>query len=141
MKTTTLEGGLSVDDRGSVSFVNSFDFKKVKRFYVVENHAKGFVRAWHGHRHEEKYVFVVQGAALVGCLPLDYKEGDVIERHVLSAAKPQILHIPKGYANGFKTLTDDTKVIFYSTATLAESLKDDERFPAYQWNIWNVEAR
>ena len=47
-----LEGGLAVDDRGTVSFVNGFDFRGVKRFYTVTNHRAGFVRAWHAHRHE-----------------------------------------------------------------------------------------
>ena len=28
-------GGISVDDRGSLSFVNDFDFAGIKRFYLV----------------------------------------------------------------------------------------------------------
>ena len=28
-----MKGGLAVDDRGEVGFVNDFDFKEVKRFY------------------------------------------------------------------------------------------------------------
>ena len=51
-----IEGGLAVDDRGIVSFVNDFDFAGVKRFYMVSNHKAGFVRAWHAHKHEAKYV-------------------------------------------------------------------------------------
>jgi len=53
-----IEGGLSVDDRGQLSCVNGFDFKdsKIRRFYTVSNHQQGFVRAWHGHKFESKYV-------------------------------------------------------------------------------------
>ena len=49
-----LEGGLGVDDRGQVAFVNGFGFEGVQRFYLVSNHRQGFIRAWHGHRHQAK---------------------------------------------------------------------------------------
>lgn len=135
-----LKGDLAVDDRGKVSFVNDFNFKNVKRFYIVENHTKGFVRAWHGHKHEDKYVLVTRGAALVLVVPLEgvFK----MDRYVLSSDKPQILHIPAGNYNGFKTLTDDTQVMFFSSATLAESMDDDIRQPADRWSgAFEVEER
>ena len=65
-----IDGGLAVDDRGTVRFVNDFDFNGVKRFYQVENHQKGFIRAWHGHKKESKYVYVSSGTALVGVVDL-----------------------------------------------------------------------
>src|SRR5438093_11036925 len=99
------EGGVSVDDRGLVSFVNAFDFANIKRFYTVRNHRPGFVRAWHAHRRERKYVTVVQGAALVGAVAigdsLDPPRDAKTYRFVMSAAKPGVLYIPAGYANGF----------------------------------------
>src|SRR6266852_8266197 len=98
-------GDLAVDDRGELTFVNDFDFAGVKRFYTVRNHRAGFVRAWHAHRHEAKYVTVVSGAALVGAVPIDNWEHPSVDapvaRHVLSAVKPAVLHIPAGFANGF----------------------------------------
>lgn len=135
-----IKGDLSVDDRGIVTFVNDFDFKDVKRFYMVQNHQKGFVRAWHGHKKEGKYVFVVSGAAIVACVPLEGKWE--LTRVVLSADKPQVVYIPPGNYNGFKTLTDDTKVIFYSTSSLEESKDDDIRERADRWeNVWEVKER
>lgn len=140
-----LEGGLSVDDRGEVGFVNDFDFAAVKRFYLVTNHRTGFVRAWHAHRRESKYVMVVRGAALVGAVEIDNWETPSSEtkvwRYVLSARKPAVLFIPAGYANGFMSLTDDTKLIFFSTAALAESRDDDVRYDARHWDIWTVVER
>ena len=138
-------GGLAVDDRGQVRFVNDFDFAGVKRFYTVSNHRQNFVRAWHAHREEAKYVTVVQGAALIGVVAIDdwdrpSKEAKV-SRHVLSASKPAVLFIPAGFANGFMSLTDDMVVVFFSTSTLSESLGDDFRYEARYWDIWNVEER
>ena len=133
-----IDGGVAVDDRGQLSFVNDFDFKNVKRFYMVENHEKGFIRAWHGHEKEGKYVFVSNGAILIGAVNL---ETDEINRFVLSSSKPQVLYIPAGYANGFMNLQDNTKVMFFSTSTLEESIGDDIRFEYDKWNIWNIERR
>lgn len=138
METRIINGGLSVDDRGSVTFVNDFDFSDVKRFYVVENHRSGFIRAWHGHEREGKYVFVVSGTALIGAVKMDE---DSAKKFVLSDRNPKILYIPPGYANGFKTLEENTKIIFYSTSTLQDSLGDDIRFPYDKWNIWQEDYR
>jgi dTDP-4-dehydrorhamnose 3,5-epimerase len=41
---TLLDGGLAVDDRGQLSFVNAFNFESVKRFYLIANHKAGFIR-------------------------------------------------------------------------------------------------
>jgi dTDP-4-dehydrorhamnose 3,5-epimerase len=140
-----LEGGQGVDDRGRVAFVNEFDFGGVKRFYAVSNHRQGFIRAWHAHRHEGKYVTVVQGTALVCAVKVeDWEHPDpaaMVHRQVLSAEKPAVLFIPAGYANGFMSLTEDAKLIFFSTATVEESRNDDVRFDARYWNPWQVEER
>jgi dTDP-4-dehydrorhamnose 3,5-epimerase-like enzyme len=138
-------GGLAIDDRGELGFVNDFRFEGVKRFYTVANHRAGFVRAWHGHRKEGKYVTVVQGAALIGAAPLrdgTHPSPDTpVNRYILSANHPSVLFIPPGYFNGFMSLTVDTKLMFFSTATLEESLDDDIRLEAHFWNIWNIEER
>lgn len=145
MEPTLLTGGLAVDDRGEVGFVNGFDFAGVKRFYTVRNHHRGFVRAWHAHRNEAKYVTVVAGAALVGAVRIDNWEAPSpslsVVRHVISAAAPRVLYIPAGYANGFMSLTDDARLVFFSTSTLDESKHDDIRYDARLWDIWTIEER
>lgn len=140
-----LRGGVAVDDRGEVGFVNDFAFGDVKRFYTVSNHAQGFVRAWHAHRHEAKYVIAVSGAALVCCVRID--DWDLpspeleIKRFVLSERSPAVVRVPEGYANGFMTLTPHAKLMFFSTSTLDDSLGDDVRYPARYWDPWQVEER
>jgi len=136
-----IEGNLFVDDRGFLSFVNDFNFKDIKRFYMVENHEAGFVRAWHGHNFEEKYIFTAQGSALLGAVPISKFEDVPIYKFVLSSTKPQILYMPAGYYNGFKTIDSDTKIIFFSTSTVEESKKDDIRKPWNTWNIWERDYR
>ena len=139
------EGGLGVDDRGKVGFVNDFNFAGVKRFYWVTNHKAGFVRAWHAHRLEAKYVTVVQGSALIGAVEIDDwdnpSKDSKVWRYVLYAHKPSVLYIPAGYANGFMSLTENAKLIFFSTSTLEEAHSDDIRFDAYYWNPWEIIER
>jgi len=59
----------------------------------------------------------------------------------LSDKDPGILYVPPGYAHGYKTLTSDTKVFFFSTSTLEDSVHDDFRFDPYYWNPWEITER
>jgi len=133
-----INGGIAVDDRGEVRFINDFDFKNVKRFYHVSNHRRGFIRAWHGHKKEGKFVYVSSGSALVGIVNMETKE---ILKFVLSSKSPKVLWIPPGNYNGFKSLEENTSILFFSTTTLDESLGDDIRKEFDEWNIWEEEYR
>ena len=160
MNPILIEGSIAIDDRGPVSFVNSFDFAgapmmpPVRRFYLVSNHQPGQVRAWHAHKKEAKYVTAISGTALVCAARVEEQDWNRTDDHqdpklrvnqpqrfVLSASKPAVLFIPPGYANGWMSLTADAKLMFFSTATLDESSADDYRFPARYWNPWKVEER
>lgn len=138
-----LNGGIAVDDRGSVRFVNDFNFSDVKRFYHVENHRQGFIRAFHYHEHEGKYVYVTSGTILLYIVKVNENNlnESEIKKFILSSKKPQVIYIPKGHANGFKNLEDNTNIIFFSTSTLEESLNDDIRYKWNQWGDWNDDYR
>lgn len=136
-----IKGDFKKDERGTVSFVNGFDFPGIKRFYIVVNKTIGQVRAWHGHKKEIKYVYPISGDVLIGVVKIDNWENPSKDSKVLtfklSSKKPQILFIPNGYVNGFKSLTQNAKILFFSTSTLEESLKDDIRFDPKYWNAWS----
>lgn len=138
-----IKGGIAVDDRGSLRFVNDFHFEGVKRFYQVENHRRGYIRAWHGHQYEGKYVWVASGSALVGVVPLDAMEGDLsnAKKFVLSDKSPSILWIPGGNYNGFMSLEENTKIIFFSTASMEETKGDDIRKAYDAWDMWQDDYR
>lgn len=142
-----LDGGLAVDDRGTVSFVNDFDFRAVKRFYKIENFSRDVIRAFHGHLKEGKFVYVATGTIILAAVPIDNVTAPStaarVSRFVLSGRKPSIVFIPPGYANGFRTLEDNSQILFFSTSTLQDSKGDDYRFPADYWgtSVWEVENR
>lgn len=136
-------GGISIDDRGKLGFINvPLD---IKRFYFVSNHCSHFIRAWHAHKLEAKYVTVVQGTALIKIIKIDNFENPSedlnVEKFVLSAEKPQILYIPAGYANGWMNLTKNTIIMFLSTSTVEESKNDDFRYQYNKWEEWEIIPR
>lgn len=147
-KVKLIEGNVFIDDRGEVSFVNDFGenhFTNIKRFYMVSNHKKDFIRAWHGHKEEAKYVLCLKGSAWIRYVKIDdWKNPSKdlkVEQIFLSDKKPSILYIPGGFVNGFMSLTDDMKLMFFSTSSLKESLNDDYRFSFDYWDNWIIKPR
>ncbi len=140
-----MKGGLAKDHRGSVGFINEFDFSGVKRFYIIENIDSNEIRAFHGHMKEEKFVYVPHGKAIVCVVAVDNAKKpnpkNKVQRFILDSDEPSILHIPGGYANGTRSITPQTKILFFSTATIVDSKNDDFRFPHDYWgmNHWKLE--
>jgi dTDP-4-dehydrorhamnose 3,5-epimerase-like enzyme len=131
-------GGVSVDDRGQLKYVNDFDFTGVKRFYQVENHERGFIRAWHGHYKEGKYVYVPKGSVWIGVIDMETLK---IEKYILSDKSPKVLYIPPGKYNGAQTLEEGTIIMYFSTVTIEESKEDDIRIPYDDFPIFEKEYR
>ena len=140
-----LAGGLAIDDRGALSFCNDFDMSSIRRFYTVTNHQNNFIRAWHAHKNEAKFVFVCSGSIFIQTVEIDNWDNPSLDakktRHVLDARRPGLLHIPGGHAHGFMTLAQDTVVMFFSTSSLNESNQDDYRYPYSYWGPWEIEYR
>ena len=143
-KIKVFSGGLTADKRGQLSFVNNFHFTGVKRFYQIENSGSSPVRAFHGHMKEAKYFYVAKGSILLAAVKLDNPKSPnknaPVYKKILSHKNPTIAVVPAGYANGFKALEKNTTVIIFSTSTLAQSLKDDYRYPADYWEkeVWKT---
>ena len=60
-----IEGGIHVDARGQLKYMEKFPRNEIKRFYIISNNKQDFVRAWHGHKKEGKYVFALNGDFLI----------------------------------------------------------------------------
>lgn len=137
-----IRGDSAVDRRGRLSFVNDFPFQGVKRFYQVESSSIRTARAFHGHMKEAKYVYVSSGSIILAAVSLDNptspNKNSTMHRMILSDKKPTVVYIPPGYANGFRALEKRTTVLFFSSASLKESLADDYRYPYDYWgkDVW-----
>jgi dTDP-4-dehydrorhamnose 3,5-epimerase len=140
-----IQGERFIDDRGALNFFSNLGVDGWKRFYIVENHDINFIRAWHGHKNEAKLVVPISGTALIGTVQVDNWTNPStelkIKTTILSAEKPCALMIPGGFANGFKNLSPNTKLMFFSSSTVEESKNDDYRFAWNYWNPWGNNFR
>jgi len=136
---TLLQGGRHMDARGTLSFVNEFDFRGVERFYWVEAGQANVLRGWVGHKREHKWFAVIHGEALIAAVePDDWKRprADLpVLRYTLSGTNPQVLHIPPGYATGNVNVAADTILMIFSSGTIENAKTDDFRFAVEQWPI------
>jgi dTDP-4-dehydrorhamnose 3,5-epimerase len=134
-----IEGGCHADARGSLSFINGFNFQGVDRFYWVQTAEPGIERGWVGHQREHKWFAVVHGEVLVSVVrPDDWQSPSrelPVTRYVLSATSPQVLHVPSGHATGSVSLTPGAILVIFSSGNLVQSKTDDFRFPVDYWAI------
>lgn len=145
MEPTIIKGNRIFDNRGSLIFNNNLDFKEIKRFYIVHNYSKNFIRAWHGHLKEEKYIKCLSGtfqvsAVKIGNIKKPNKKNKIFN-YFLNETNNDFIHIPKGYANGSMSLEDNSKLLILSTLTIQESAIDDYRFDSRYWNPWKINER
>ncbi|QYS86603.1 hypothetical protein JJC03_00530 [Flavobacterium oreochromis] len=134
-----LEGGYFEDHRGSVQFVNDFQFTNINRFYIIKNSESDRLRAWQGHKLDEKNFYCVQGSFKIGFVKIDNWENPskdlIVNTEILSANESKILKIPPGYANAILSLEKDSKLVSFSTLPLSMVEEDDVRYDSDTWII------
>ncbi|UQD56131.1 dTDP-4-dehydrorhamnose 3,5-epimerase family protein [Flavobacterium sp. K5-23] len=134
-----IKGGIHTDDRGQISFVNDMKFDAITRFYIINNSAENPLRAWQGHKIDNKYFYCIQGTIKVHYVKVDnweYPSRDLkVESVVLKANESSILHIPEGFANAIQSLELGSKLISFSTLPLDRTSEDDVRFDSNTWEI------
>jgi dTDP-4-dehydrorhamnose 3,5-epimerase len=139
MDVKRIEGGLHVDHRGVVSFVNDFDFQGVDRFYTVRAHKVDDPRGWVGHRTEDKWFTPLEGTMLIAVVAPDdwkYPTSNIpVQRFILSSLKPVVLHVPAGHATASVMLTTDALLGVFSSGKIADAGKDDWRFDLGAWDV------
>lgn len=137
MKAKTILGGNFADNRGEVAFVNAFSFSDIKRFYTITNSDDQPLRAWQGHKLDQKNFYCVSGSFQIFYVKVDNWENPSknIEVHsaVLKASESTILVIPPGYANAILSLESNSKLVSFCTLSLNDIAQDDIRFDAKTW--------
>lgn len=136
----TVQGGIFTDYRGEISYVNDFDMREIRRFYMIRQSDPAIVRAWHGHRYEKKYFYAVKGSFTLAFVKIDdWKHPSpelVAEIFRVSAQNSRILCIPEGYANAVKADEADSVLMVYSNKILSEAVHDSWRFDKDLWVDW-----
>ncbi len=138
-KPKLIEGGIFNDDRGSLRFINDFDLVPIRRMYFTTNVNTSIIRAWQGHKIESRWFVCCQGAFTVKLVEvLDWENqipaNDILEFEI-SADKPSVLHIPPGYANGFKANIENSQMMIFSDYEL-HTVEDNYKFEPKNFKKW-----
>lgn len=139
MKPKVIQGGNFADHRGSISFVNDFNFSDIERFYIISNSNENPLRAWQGHKLDAKNFYCLTGSFKIHFIKIDNWENPskdlMIETILLSESDSKIVHIPAGYANAVESLEENSKLMSFSTLPLTKVSEDDVRYPSDYWLI------
>jgi dTDP-4-dehydrorhamnose 3,5-epimerase-like enzyme len=132
MKPILILGNCHQDERGQLFYNNDFDTSCIKKMYVIENHSIDFVRAWQGHKVEQRWFSAISGGFKIQLIAVDNWDTPSenlprIEFH-LHSEKLDILHIPAGYISSIKALEEKSKLLVMSDYHLGE-LNDEFRYP------------
>lgn len=132
-----IEGGKHVDQRGTVLFNNEFDASQVKRMYFIENAGTGIIRAWQGHRVEQRWFSAIAGAFNIKLVKIDNWQkpspATPAESFILGSGQFNVLHIPAGYVSSIQALDEKSRLLVMADAFLGEG-NDEYRFPADYFN-------
>ena len=137
MEHKIIQGGKFSDHRGSISYVNDFSFTDIERFYIISNSKENPIRAWQGHKSDNKNFYCLSGSFNIHFVKIDNWENPskylAVETVFVSEADSKIVHIPAGYANAVESLEENSKLISFSTLSLANLIEDDVRYPLEYW--------
>lgn len=142
-KASIITGGIHTDERGTIMHVNDLDMEEICRMYHFHQEDTDVIRAWQGHRREQKWMHCIKGSYAVRLVHIgaDVTQPShelVVESYTLTAGQSQVLHIPEGYANGFKAIEKGSILMVFSNMNVEDSGTDLTRYAADYWQTnWN----
>jgi dTDP-4-dehydrorhamnose 3,5-epimerase len=136
-----ISGGNYTDERGKLDFINNFDMSPIKRMYFTTHFDIDVIRAWQGHIIESRWFICFKGSFSVKLVEIDNWENPSddlkVYEYELSEGKQEVLYIPNGFANGFRALKPNSKLMIMSDYRLNEIENDQIRFDKKKWDKWD----
>jgi len=124
-----IQGGIAKDFRGQIRYVNDFDMKGVKRFYIIKNSDLDLVRGWRAHKIEKRWFYVLSGSFHLGLVKIDNWENPSrelkVEKVVLNSIENRIIYIPPGYGTAFKAEKPESELLVFADHYLDHAKYDD----------------
>ncbi|WP_445749704.1 WxcM-like domain-containing protein [Polaribacter sp.] len=125
-----IKGSCHKDNRGSLSYNNSFDASSIKRMYVIENNL-GFIRRWQGHKIEQRWFSAIKHSFVIQLIKVDNWDNPnrKLEKITfeLSEENLDILHVPAGYVTSIKSSKEGGKLLVMSDYIIGE-VDDDYKY-------------
>ncbi|WP_373495719.1 hypothetical protein [Aquiflexum sp.] len=129
------------NQKGILIAFNEFSLLPIKRLYSIIHPNSGIVKAWQGHKIENKWFYVIEGSFAIAWVEIDDFENPSSYLHsdykVIQASENVVLHIPKGYANGIKALKSNSRVLVFSDLSLVEAKNDNFKYDSENWLNWD----
>lgn len=135
-----IEGGISIDKRGQIRYVNEFDMTKIRRFYLIKNSDHKIIRGWRAHKVEERWFFVVSGSFIFNLVKIDNwispsRELEIIKLD-LEGINNKILHVPAGYGTAFQAKEDGSELLVFADHSIEHAEFDNYTYdPEYFVNL------
>lgn len=127
-----ISGNSHTDARGTLDYNNDFDASAIKRIYIIENNGTDFIRAWQGHKIEQRWFSAIKGSFKIQLIKIDHwdQPSKKLEKFTftINADKLDVLHVPKGYISGIQSLEEGSKLLVMADYSLNE-ISDEFRFP------------
>jgi dTDP-4-dehydrorhamnose 3,5-epimerase-like enzyme len=138
MKPNLITGNQFKDQRGTLFFNNDFDLTNIKRIYVIENKNEDIVRAWQGHKIEQRWFIVIEGKFRIQLIEVDNwdkpsKNLPKIE-FILKSENLDVLHVPPGFISCIQSLDKKSKLIAFTDYKLGE-INDEFKYPTNYFTI------
>ncbi|QFG54426.1 sugar epimerase [Chryseobacterium sp.] len=130
---TLLKGNRHQDGRGTLRYNNDFSLPGVQRFYTIQNADTQFIRAWQGHRVEQRWFSAMTGSFIIKLIRVDHWDNPSRDLKsvdfVLESDTLDILHVPPGYISSIQARGEDAVLLVFADYELGVS-QDEYRFPA-----------
>lgn len=124
-------GNRFADSRGVLAYNNDFDASAIKRIYFIENVDTNFVRAWQGHKIEQRWFTAVSGSFEIRIIAIDDWDSPAVdlkqEVFILSSNNLNVLQIPRGHITSIQALEENSKLMVMADYLMGEN-NDEQRF-------------
>jgi dTDP-4-dehydrorhamnose 3,5-epimerase-like enzyme len=131
MKPKLITGKQHSDSRGKLLYNNDFDTSVVKRIYCIENCNVDFIRAWQGHKIEQRWFSAMQGRFEIKLIAIDDWDAPnhklEFETFQLKSENLDILHIPSGYVTSIRALEENSRLLLFADHFFNE-VSDEYRY-------------
>lgn len=120
-----------VDERGLLLYNNNVDFSCIKRCYIIENNNLKPIRAWQGHKIEQRWFVSILGSFKITLIKIDNwnSPSKLLQKIIftLNSNTMDVLQIPPGYISSIESLSEGSKLLVMSDYNLKE-IEDEYRY-------------
>jgi dTDP-4-dehydrorhamnose 3,5-epimerase-like enzyme len=126
-----LKGATHHDKRGDLYYNDYFHKFSIKRVYFIKNQNTSIIRAWQGHKIEQRWFSAVTGSFKILLIKIDNWESpnqDLIPvEFILNSNKLDVLHIPSGYISSIQAIEGNSKLMVMANYFLGE-INDEYKY-------------